>query len=122
MFKTILMVLCSCILGVTGQINLKIGINKIGLITKQTLLNNIWEIVSRVASNPNIWIGLFFFFFSFLIWLVILSRVNLSLAYPLVSMNYILLMIASKFILNEPISPSRILGTAIICLGVILMK
>jgi len=96
--------------------------NKIGLITKQTLLNNIWEIVSRVASNPNIWIGLFFFFFSFLIWLVILSRVNLSLAYPLVSMNYILLMIASKFILNEPISPSRILGTAIICLGVILMK
>jgi drug/metabolite transporter (DMT)-like permease len=54
-------------------------------------------------------------------WLVILSRVELSYAYPLISIGYILVMILSKYLFNETLTGYRIAGTLLICGGVFMI-
>ncbi|MBC2425350.1 SMR family transporter, partial [Clostridium beijerinckii] len=58
---------------------------------------------------------------SFLLWIKVLSKVELSYAYPMVSLGYVLVMLFSYFIFKENITPLRILGIAFIILGVILV-
>ncbi|MBI2251434.1 MAG: EamA family transporter [Armatimonadetes bacterium] len=121
MFKLISMVFISCLLGVSGQISLKIGMNHVGRIGKDSLMF-FWPLMLKVISSPLIWLGLFFYALSFVWWLVILSRVNLSLAYPLISMNFILVILAAWLFLHEPVSINRILGVIIICSGIMIIK
>lgn len=58
---------------------------------------------------------------SFLLWIKVLSKVELSYAYPMVSLGYVLVMIFSYFFFKENVTPIRILGVAFIMIGVILV-
>ena len=59
---------------------------------------------------------------SAMIWTVVLSKLDLSLAYPMVSMGYVLVVFLSWLILKEPVSLLRIAGLAVICCGVLLIS
>jgi len=54
-------------------------------------------------------------------WLVVLSRVDVSIAYPMVSLGYIITVILGKVLFNETVTAQRMLGVAIICLGVLIV-
>jgi drug/metabolite transporter (DMT)-like permease len=56
-----------------------------------------------------------------LFWLGVISRVQLSFAYPLLALNYLILLIPARFILDEPITVTRIVGAAIIVVGVVVI-
>jgi drug/metabolite transporter (DMT)-like permease len=60
--------------------------------------------------------------FSSIFWLIMLSRVPLSYAYPALSLGYIAVTIVSAFLLHETVSPLRWLSVAVICVGVILLS
>ena len=64
------------------------------------------------------WIGLVIYLFNFFLWMKILSKVDLSVALPLVSSSYILIPLAAIFFLHEFISPLRWLGLISIVLGI----
>jgi drug/metabolite transporter (DMT)-like permease len=57
--------------------------------------------------------------FSVLFWLVGLSRVPLSYAYPFLSLSYVVILAASYFVLGEQVSVLRLAGVGLICGGVI---
>lgn len=121
MYKTILMVLFNCVLGVIGQLCLKTSMNNVGRIGISSLHN--WQsLLLKVLSMPLIWVGMSLYIIGAAVWLVILSRTNLSIAYPLLSINFILVILASWLFLGEPLTYQRIIAISIICVGIITLK
>jgi drug/metabolite transporter (DMT)-like permease len=74
-----------------------------------------------VASSPLVWTGLAIYGSSVAVWLWILSKVDLSLAYPFVGVSFIVVMLFGVFLLQESVSPLRMLGTFLIAAGCILV-
>ena len=55
-------------------------------------------------------------------WLIALSKIELSVAYPMLSVGYVLLMILSYFLLNETITVYKVIGTLLVVAGVTLIS
>ena len=110
-----LILLCVC-LGAVGQIALKQGMLNIGHLELRFPMMLLT--FSRVLVNPLVVVGLGLYGLSALLWLVVLSRVELSYAYPMISLNYVLVIGLSWAIFHERLSWSKLLGTLMICLGV----
>ncbi|MBM3708797.1 MAG: multidrug resistance protein [Actinobacteria bacterium] len=119
--KSILLILLSIGIAVGGQILLKIGMNKIGVININSL-GSIGHLFIEVFKSPLVLIGLFCYVISAAIWLVVLSAVDLSFAYPFIGLTYVLILIVSKFILKEDVNPIRWAGAAIITIGVVVIS
>jgi drug/metabolite transporter (DMT)-like permease len=74
--------------------------------------------VVRTLKEPKLWLGLVLFGISSVFWLVVLSRVSLSIAYPLVGLSYIVVVFLSRYFLHESVPAMRWLGVSIIALGI----
>ena len=110
-------ILFGVILNAFGKILLKSGANIIGPITYES---NISEVL---ISSFNIYIvlGLLSYFLSVSAWVVALSRVDVSIAYPMLSFGYVIVTILAWIIFNEPISIMKITALAIIIFGIALL-
>lgn len=117
---SILYILISVLGGAVGQILLKKGMNSIGEITLS--LQNIVNVIWKMLTNPYVFIGLVIYVLSVIFWLAALSRVELSYAYPFASLSYVIMFLASWLLLNETITPMRILGTLVVGIGVFLIS
>jgi drug/metabolite transporter (DMT)-like permease len=76
----------------------------------------------QLLSNPYLWAGLCCYTLSIGLWLAVLSKVQVSLAYPMLSIGYIIAAVLGGVFLQESLGSYRILGIAVICLGVILIS
>lgn len=56
-----------------------------------------------------------------LLWLVVLSRVPVSVAYPMLSLNYILVLLAARFIWHESLNWRHLAGITLIMGGIVLL-
>ncbi|MBU4483303.1 MAG: EamA family transporter, partial [Actinobacteria bacterium] len=65
---------------------------------------------------------LFLYVISAAIWLIVLSAVDLSFAYPFIGFTYVMVLVLSKFILKEDVNPIRWAGALIITIGVIVIS
>jgi drug/metabolite transporter (DMT)-like permease len=101
-------------LGAAGQIALKAGINQLG--HKPPVLT-----VLRSIFTPWVFLGFVCYGLSSLLYLVALSRLDLSYAYPLVSLSYVVVAFLSWRFLHETVPPLRIVGLAVVCIGVLLL-
>ena len=121
LLSSVLLILLSISIAVAGQILLKIGIDRIGVngigSTKALI-----SLFSGIIKSPIVLTGLFLYFISAAIWLVILSTVDLSFAYPFIGLSYVLVLILSKFILKEEVNPIRWIGAFIITAGVVIIS
>ncbi len=98
----------------------KVGMNQVGRIgDAQTayLLDTAW----RVLTTPMVLIGLASYGLGAVAWLVVLSRLDLSFAYPFLALNFVLITLASRFVLGEAVPPLRWIGVLIICCGVMVV-
>lgn len=75
----------------------------------------------RLAFNPWVILGLGLYAASVLNWMVVLKRIDLGLAYPLMSVGTILTFLAGVWWFGEPVNTTRILGILVIIAGVILL-
>jgi multidrug transporter EmrE-like cation transporter len=98
---------------------MKQGMQKFGEVTFD---NNILTTIMKIFLLPNVIIGLLFYAVSTVFWLIALSKIELSVAYPMLSMGYILLMILSYFLLNESITMYKVIGTLLVVAGVTLIS
>jgi drug/metabolite transporter (DMT)-like permease len=112
--RDIVMILASVVLGVAGQISLKKGMLLFG--SAGLTLSLI-----KVIFTPYIFLGLVLYTIAMFLWLSILSRVELSYAYPLLSLSYVFIILASWLIFKEHISLLRLMGVFFICLGVMMV-
>ena len=117
--RTFGLLLVAITLSVTGETLLKKGMNAIGALdlSLATLLPTFW----RVFTTPIIVIGFALIFGGSLFWLVVLSKWNLSLAYPLLSISYIASLFVGALFLNEQVTPIRVAGVLVIVAGVYLV-
>jgi len=118
--SNLLTIFVSILMGAIGQILLKVGADKLGNFTLS--LNTIYSDLLNLIKNPEIIIGLFLFGSSFLLWVKVLTKSQLSYAYPMVSLSYVIIVVASTFLFKETITMNKTLGTAIIILGVYLIN
>lgn len=109
---TILLLLVQILMLVTGQIVWKVGVNKIGTLS----MSNIW----LLATSVYFWLGLIIYGVATVLWLVILSRANLSTVYPLQSMAYVLGVVGGIIIFGDKVSYCGWIGLVLIIAGVIL--
>lgn len=113
------MILACVVIGTTGQLLLKYGMDKIGEFAFAA--HNIWPIAIKVITNPFIVGGVCCYVLSLVIWLLILSRAQVSYAYPMLSMGYVITAIAAYYFFGEDLSLARILGIVFVILGVLLI-
>lgn len=107
-------------LGVSGQLLLKQGMSSSG-----DRIDEVSEVFPRLlaaALNPLIVSGFVLYGLSAALWLILLTRVDLSFAYPMLSLGYVLVMFLSRVLFHETLSLPRIVGTLVICLGVVLIS
>jgi drug/metabolite transporter (DMT)-like permease len=69
-----------------------------------------------------VWFGLATFVVSAAVWLLVLSRVSLSFAYPFASLTYVIILLFDGLILHEPVSGLRWGGVALIIAGILLVS
>ena len=115
----LLAILISVLLAVVGQLLLKMGMLRIGRFSFD--ISTLIHQYTRILLNPFVVAGLVGFFISMLIWLYVLSRMELSFAYPFVALNYVLILFGSYFLFKETITPLKIVGVAVIIIGVFLV-
>lgn len=108
----------SILLAVTGQLLMKKGMMIFGTFPASQLL---FKIIPMFL-NPWVFFGFFCFGLSSIFWLVVLSRLELSLVYPMVSVAYVLVAVASWVFFKENLSFIRWLGIGVIIFGVYLIS
>ncbi len=115
----IIYILISVLTSTIGQLLLKKGMNDMGSITLSAnqFLSTTW----KMLTNPYVFIGLAIYFAGTIFWLAALSRLDLSYAYPFASLSYVIMLVASWLMFGEKITLSRLLGTIVIGIGVLLI-
>ncbi|HEY7945278.1 MAG TPA: SMR family transporter [Casimicrobiaceae bacterium] len=104
------------LLNAVAQLLLKAGTNALGVIT---LTRGNWAgEFGRMAGEPHFIAGVACYGFSLIVWILGLSRVPVSIAYPMLSLGYVLNAIAAHYLFGEGVSAVRWLGIAFIVLGV----
>lgn len=106
-------------LAVCGQLALKAGVSKIGRITKEDLKHP-GALIMRFFKSPWAVAGVLFYVLFALFWLVVLSRVSLSVAYPMIAGGFVVIVLYSRFVFHENVRPIVWIGLAFIVAGVIL--
>jgi len=107
------LLLIAILIGVVGQLLLKYGMSR------QPGFR-LGDIMSLTHNVPVI-SGFCCYGLSTVLYLSVLARLELSLAYPTVSLGYVLVIIMSRVVFKEPVSPTRWLAAGIICFGVVLV-
>lgn len=122
-FRSMLLVLSLLItasaLTVTGEVLLKIGINHVTSQVGAFSLDP--RVLWATFTDWRVILGFALVFGGAIFWLGVISRVDLSFAYPLLALNYVIILIPSRILLNEAVSPVRLIGALIIVIGVIVI-
>lgn len=120
MSTAILYIMVSVLAGAIGQVLLKKGMGSMGPLTLS--VNQLGSILWRMGTNPYVVAGLTIYLGGTVFWLTALSRVDLSYAYPFASLSYVVMLIASWGLFKENITPLRLVGTLVACVGVFLIS
>lgn len=113
-----LVVLISISLGAFAQFLFKRGVEQI----KTLAVGSSTEYVVPLLKNASIWTGLSAYGVSVLLWFYVLSKMDLSKAYPLVSMGYVITLFFGYFFLNEALTAPKCIGIGLIILGVFVLS
>lgn len=117
--KSILLILSSVALNALAQLFVRQGMLKIGVVTLKW--DQLWNMFLSFFTNLYLWGGMLCYAVSLVLWMVVLSKVNVSLAYPFSCVGFIITAILAYFFLNEPLTPQKCIGIAVICIGVIIL-
>ncbi len=120
MVKYIPVILAGVLLNAFAQILLKKGMLGIGYF--EFHFQHFIPIVKKVTINPYILSGLASYVISVAIWLLVLARVEVSYAYPFLSVGYVVVTVMGYFIFQENLSWMRVFGIAVIIVGVLLLS
>ncbi|MBO9315110.1 MAG: EamA family transporter [Chloroflexus sp.] len=119
MLLVLSLLLTASALTVTGEVLLKIGINHVTTHVGAFTLDP--KVLWATFTDWRVILGFALVFGGAIFWLGVISRVDLSFAYPLLALNYVIILIPSRILLNESISLMRLIGALIIVIGVIVI-
>ncbi len=116
---TFSLVLTGVLLNASAQLLLKAGTLRVGEFAYT--LANVIPIGMRLAFNPYIAGGLACYVVSVVVWILALSRVPVSVAYPMLSIGYVVNALAAWWLFGESLGAQKLVGIAFIIVGVFLV-
>ena len=120
MARSLILIALTTILAVTAQLLLKAGMTQVGHISGEQLANPV-RLVVMIVTNPRIALAMPMYVAGFFLWTIVLSRVQLSFAHPLMASTYAIVPLASWLLLGETLSAQKVLGIVVICVGVFIV-
>jgi multidrug transporter EmrE-like cation transporter len=120
MVKYIPLILTGVLLNAGAQMLLKKGMLSMGYF--EFHFQNLLPVIKKVTINPYILSGLASYVISVAVWLLVLARVEVSYAYPFLSVGYVVVTAMGYFIFQENLSWMRVVGIAVILVGVLLLS
>ncbi len=116
--SSLLLILLSTAFGVAGQTALKMGVSQPGVAENA---NGALAIIGLILKSPLMMLGLVFYAAGALAWIAVLARLDLSVAYPFLALNFVLVTLSGRFLLGETVPPLRWLGILVIIAGILLV-
>ena len=113
------LVLTGVLLNAAAQLLLKAGVKDVGVI--QLTPATIWSAGLKLALEPHILGGLTCYVISVVVWILALSRVQVSIAYPMLSLGYVVTAFIAWAFMGEAVNVMRLTGIAVIIVGVFLV-
>lgn len=109
---TLLLLLGACLLTCMGQVAQKFAVES-------------WRephpgLVHKLRS-PWLWAALLCLGLGLLVWLLVLQRLEVGVAYPMLSLNFVLITLVARYLFKEPVDKRHWLGVALVIAGVILL-
>ena len=114
-----LAIFCVCLTAL-AQILLKAGMN--APVIQQAMDNGLLNVYWLALGSPMIWGGMICFGASAGLWLLVLTRLEVSTAYPLTSLGLVLTAVAGVYLLGESVSVSKVLGMVLVVAGVLVLS
>lgn len=102
---------------VLGQLSLKIGMNRVGKIGVDRLRRPV-SLGLQVLGTPAVVVGFLLYALGALGWLVVLSRVDLSFAYPFLGLSYVTVPVVAVLLLGERFDRGQWLAVVAVLVGV----
>ena len=121
MLKTVLLVLVAVIVGGAGHVMLAKGMKSIGDLTEAPF-GRLGGMVTRVVSDPRILLGVALQAVFFFVYLMLLSRADVSQLLPMTALDYIVVALLAQWALGEIVTPARWAGIGLITFGVYLVS
>jgi drug/metabolite transporter (DMT)-like permease len=112
-------ILITVFMSACAQLLLKLGVT--AAIGAGHSFNNGLNGIIQILLSPLIIIGILIYGSSVLVWIWVLSRVELSVAYPFVGLSFVFTLLFGALILGEGMSITKILGTVMITAGCVLV-
>lgn len=113
------LVLAGVLLNAVAQLLLKAGAREVGQF--EFSLANAWPVGRELATNWPIIGGLACYAVSVVVWIMALSRVEVSIAYPMLSIGYVVNAVLAWWLFGEAVGPQRLIGIGVIIIGVIIV-
>lgn len=117
-FLTVALVIFGTLTSAVAQLFLKAGTNALA----QSESSGWLQIALRTVFQPSILAGIFCYILGMAVWLLVLSRLQVSVAYPMLSLGYIVTAIFGFYLFGEPLSWTKIVGIFVIIIGVVLVS
>jgi multidrug transporter EmrE-like cation transporter len=113
------LILTGVLLNAAAQLLLKAGTNAVGHF--EFHLDNVLPVGMKLAFEPHIVGGMVCYVVSLVVWIMALSRVPVSVAYPMLSIGYVVNAVVAYYWLGEQVSVMRLVGIGVIVLGVFIV-
>jgi len=113
------LVMTGVLLNAIAQLALKASVSDTGIINLD--MQSLFSSAGTLATNLWLWLGLICYAISVVVWILALSRVDVSIAYPMLSIGYIVNAIAASQLFNEPMGLGKVIGIGVIMLGVYIL-
>jgi len=110
------LVLAGVLLNAVAQLALKASVNETGAIGLD--MTSLWSSAQSLLASIWLWMGLVCYGVSVVVWLLALSRVDVSIAYPMLSIGYVVNAVAAWQLFGESLGPGRLAGIGLIIIGV----
>lgn len=115
-----ILIVVGVLFNVAAQLLIKAGTNAVGYF--EFSRENVLPIGWKLATEPHILGAMGCYAFGVVIWILALSRVQVSIAYPLLSLGYVVNAVAAWWLFNEAFNPAKVIGMGVIILGVIIIS
>ena len=107
----------SILCNVSGQLLMKVASDKIDFGSGLSILA-----IKNIFLNPFVILGAGFYFMGLITWLLTLSKLELSVAYPFQALSFILVIAASLLVFKESFSTAKLIGIVFIVIGILILS
>lgn len=114
-------ILSAVVIATSAQLFLKAGVEKVKVLNAGQLFDGTLSSLISVLFNNYILLGLALYTIGALAWIWVLSKVDISYAYPFVSLGFVMTLFIGAFAFNETLSFGKVLGVTFIVLGCIII-